>query len=168
MYWIPSTRWLIFATLVVTVFHAGCGDGGTAPFLPPLDGGVNLTCAEGEFRLLGNITNQGIDLNDTSAGGGWVRIGAANFDTQYSNLAVDAARTRLALAWTDDITKDTFAATGTLVMGTDGVLAGQSFCLGAGTKVNFTPDTLEFRLQGLSGGSGCTQPVSGSLIGCFR
>jgi hypothetical protein len=165
---ISRTLSLALGTLAVTFFHTGCGDSGTAHFLPPLDGGANLSCADGEFRLVGTIADQRIDINDSSAGGGWMRIDPASFDTQFSSLAVDPARTRLSLAWTDDITKDTFDATGTLLMGTSGVLAGQSFCLGAGTKVNFTPDTLEFKLQGLTGGTGCAEAVPGSLIGCFQ
>jgi hypothetical protein len=158
----------LFAILAVTSIQAGC-DGGTKRFLPALDGGANLTCADGEFRLVGTISDQSIDLEDSSAGGGWVRINPANFDTQYSSLAEDPTRTRLSLAWKDDFMKNTFDATGTLLMGTAGVLPGQSFCLGAGTQVNFPSDNvMEFKLESLRGGVSCDQVVSGGLIGCFQ
>ena len=52
--------------------------------LPPLPGGGNLTCAEGDFRLVGTIGDQAIDLRDSTAGGGYWRIGSPGFDTQAS------------------------------------------------------------------------------------
>jgi hypothetical protein len=162
---------LASSSLAVLIFvsgvHTGCGDDKTR-FLPPLEGGGDLTCAEGEFRLVGAIDEQSIDLLDSTAGGGWARIGSASFDTQYSTLAIDAKRTRLSMEWHDNLDRDTFDATGTLRMGTAGVLPGQSFCLGAGTQVNFAPETLEFKLQGLRRGPACSEPVAGSLMGCFR
>jgi hypothetical protein len=166
---VSRTLSMAAGTLAVMSIHTGCGDSGTERFLPPLEGGGNLACADGEFRLVGTIGSQSIDHKDSSGGGGWVRINPANFDTQYSSLAEDPTRARLSLEWTDDIMKDTFNATGTLLMGTGNVLAGQSFCLGAGTMVNFaTEDVLEFKLESLTAGAGCTEAVSGSLIGCFR
>jgi hypothetical protein len=160
---------LILGTLAVTIFHMGCGESKKSAFLEPVEGGGTLSCADGEFKLRGTIAGQTVqvDYPTANSGGGYSRINPASFDTQYISFAEDPTRTRVSLEWIDDFMKDTFDATGTLLMGTSGVLPGQSFCLGAGTQINFLAESVEFKLKGLSRGSDCSEAVSGSVMGCY-
>jgi len=130
-------------------------------------GSFPLSCKDGEFKIEGTIAGQAVLMHGLSAGGGYWRLNPAGFSSQASNLAVDPAHTSLALAWQDDFLKDTFAATGTLLMGTADPLPGKEYCLGAGTQVDFGQDDLRFVLKGLTQGPGCQTPVSGDLVGCW-
>jgi hypothetical protein len=126
-----------------------------------------ITCGDGEFRIHGTLAGQAINIQRSSAGGGYWRMNPAGFASQASNLAIDPTKTRLDLEWTDDIMKDQFPATGKLLMGTSDVLASKQYCLGTGTQVDFANDDLRFVLKGITEAPGCQAPVEGDLAGCF-
>jgi hypothetical protein len=159
----PMLLALVCSTLV-TLPHSGCGGGSS-------DDGW-LACADNEFRLVGQLDGQAVDLRESTvnAGGGMSQLDTGEFSTQMISLAEDPARTKLDLAWAKTIVDGaTTDATGTLLMPNSGVLASKSYCLGSGTKVHFsTEGDLHFKLAGITGGSGCTAPVAGALQGCWR
>jgi hypothetical protein len=126
-----------------------------------------VACQEGEFRIEGTLAGQTVVVRESSSGGGYWRINPAGFSSQASNLAIDTSKTRLDLAWTDDFMKDQFAATGTVLMGTAGAWPGEEFCLGAGTRVDFTNEDMRFLLKGVTEAPDCTAPVAGELAGCW-
>ena len=64
--------------------------------------------------------------------------------------------------------KDEFAATGTLLMGTAGGIPSKSYCLGMGTRVDFSNEDMRFLLGGFTEGPHCQTPVDGNLAGCWQ
>ncbi len=160
----PALLALLFSTSVVLP-HTGCGDGGSS------DEGW-IACAEDEFRLVGQLDGQTIDIRESmiNSGSGMTQLGTGEFSTQMVSLAIDPSRTKLDLQWTKTMMDgETTDATGTLLMPSSGVLASQSYCLGDGTKVHISDDgTLHFKLAGITGGNGCAETVAGELQGCWR
>jgi hypothetical protein len=146
------------------------GDAGAA-FLPLGDAGTPLLRPLHVFRLVGTVANQEIDISDTRAGIGWSREvpGTSSFDTQFVLASIDPTRTRLSLSWTDDLQHDTYEASGTFVMASNGSSPGQSYCTGGGTQVHFSAQVtaIEIAVRGLSVGPDCSQTVPGSLVGCY-
>jgi hypothetical protein len=161
----PTILALLASTFAVLTY-TGCGDGGSS------DDGW-LDCAKDEFRLVGQLDGQAIDIRESmvNSGSGFSQLDTGEFSTQMISFAEDPSRTKLDLAWAKTIVDGaTTDATGTLLMPNSGVLASQSYCLGSGSKVHFSDDgeTLQFKLAGITGGSGCTTPVPGELRGCWR
>jgi len=153
---------LLFSTSVATS-HFGCGSS---------DEGW-IACAEDEFRLLGQLDGQIVDIRESTvnSGGGMIQLGTGEFSTQMISFEDDPSRTKLELQWAHTINDgETTEATGTLTMPDSGVLASRSYCLGGGTKVHFPADgeDLCFELAGITGGDGCASPVAGELQGCWR
>jgi hypothetical protein len=146
------------------MLHTACGGGADDS---GGGGAFPLSCKDGEFKIEGTIAGQAVVLHGSSAGGGYWRINPAGFSSQASSLAIDPARTSLDLEWKDDFLKDTFPATGTLLMGTADPLPGKEYCVGPGTQVDFTRDDMRFVLKGLTEGPGCQTPVPGDLVGCW-
>jgi len=151
----------------VAVLHPGCG-GSRGP------GGADgswLACSADEFRLQGTLDGQSIASVESSAGGGLTQLTTGEFSTQFSNLALSPARTKLDLAWSQTVDDGgTTSASGTLTMPSSGTLAGQSFCLGNGTQIHFSADgeTFQFTLAGITGGTNCGSATAGTLQGCWR
>lgn len=144
----------------------GCGQGASSPE-------PGIACAADEFRLAGQLDGQTIDIREgtVASGGGMTQLSGGQFSTQMVALAPDPSRTKLDLQWAKAMADgDTSDATGTLLMPNSGVLAGQSYCLGNGTKVHMSSDgeTLRFQLAGIASGSTCATPVAGQLQGCWR
>ncbi len=161
-----ATFLALFCLTLAVLTYTGCGDGGSS------DDGW-LTCAADEFRLVGQLDGQAIDIRESmvNSGSGFSQLDTGEFSTQMISFAEDPSRTKLDLAWAKTIVDGaTTDATGTLLMPNSGVLASKSYCLGNGTKVHISADgeTLHFNLAGITGGSGCTTPVTGLLRGCWR
>jgi len=151
----------LLAMLGVVILRGACGGGG--------DGAAfSVACQDGEFKIEGTLAGETLAVRESSSGGGYWRLDPAGFSSQASNLAIDTSKTRLDLAWTDDLMKDQFAATGTMLMGTAGVWPGEEFCLGAGTRVDFSNEDMRFVLKGIAEGPDCKTPVDGNLAGCWR
>lgn len=158
--------WLLalLGATAIALPHPGCGSSGDDEWLP---------CAEDEFRLVGQLDGQAIDLRESmvNSGSGMTQLGSGEFSTQMISLAEDPARTKLDLQWVKTIVDGaTTDATGQLLMPNSGVLASRSYCLGGGTQVHFSSDgeTLHFKLAGITGGTGCATAVPGELQGCWR
>lgn len=145
--------------------HSGCGS--------TSDDSTWLPCAKDEFRLVGQLDGQSVDIRESTlnSGGGMTQLGTCELNTQMTSFIEDPSRTKLELHWTriiaDGATTD---ATGTVLMPNSGVLASQAYCLGSGTQVHMSADdeAVQFKLAGITGGSGCGTAVAGALDGCWR
>jgi hypothetical protein len=163
---IRNTVLLALLSSTSVVFpHAGCGSSSEAD--------TWLACTKDEFRLVGQLNGQTIDIRESTlnSGGGMTQFNTGAFSTQMVSLAEDPSRTKLDLQWSKTIDDGaTTDATGTLHMPSSGVLASQSYCLGSGTQVHASTDgeTLQFKLAGIKGGNGCGTAVAGELQGCWR
>ncbi len=145
--------------------HTGCGSSASSD--------TWIACDKDQFRLVGQLDGQTIDIRESmvNSGAGMTQLDTGEFSTQMISFAADPSRTKLDLKWPKTIIVGaTTDATGTLLMPNSGVLASQSYCLGSGTKVHTSTDgeTLQFKLAGITGGSGCGTAVTGELQGCWR
>jgi hypothetical protein len=162
---LPALLALVCATSVA-IAHLGCSGGGGAD-------GAWIVCAQDEFRLVGQLDGQTIDLRESTvnSGGGMTQFGTGDFSTQMIAPVEDPTRTKLDLQWAKTIADgETTDASGTLRMPDSGPLASQSYCLGTGTQIHFSSDgvNLQFKLTGITGGTGCAASVAGELQGCWR
>jgi hypothetical protein len=161
----PALLTLIFSTSVA-FSPTGCSDGGSSDE-------KWIACAADEFRLVGQLDGQTIDIRESmvNSGSGMTQLDTGEFSTQMISFAEDPSRTKLDLQWAQTMVDgETTSATGTLLLPNSGVLASRSYCLGNGTKVHMSADgeTLQFKLVGITGGDGCASPVAGELQGCWR
>ena len=63
--------------LILSLLAAGCGSSGdgTGPVVQP------LACDAGQFRLQGALDGQSIDINESSAGGGFTQLNGGDLQT---------------------------------------------------------------------------------------
>jgi hypothetical protein len=175
-----TTRKTVLLALLCPIFvlcpHAGCGSSQpsqSSQSSQPSQSDAWIACAKDEFRLVGQLDGQAVDIRESTvnSGGGMTQLTTGELSTQMVSLAEDPSRTKLDLQWPKTIVDGaTTDATGTLLMPSSGVLASQSYCLGSGTQVHTSSDgeTLQFKIAGVKGGNGCGTAVTGELQGCWR
>ena len=159
-------RSLRFVALSLALFPAACGS--SSP------GGTTVTaevaCQSGQFRLLGELGGQPLDLTASSAGSGLSQIGMGELTINANPDPTAPERSQLDLTWPQGLVDGaSSAASGTLIP-VDGPLAGQTLCVGAGTTVTIrTGDNgVGFELKGFASGANCETPVDGDVNGCWN
>jgi hypothetical protein len=156
-------RSLRFLTLSFALLPAACGSEATTTAVQP------LTCQTGQFRLQGTLGGEPVDVSQSSAGGGLTQVDTGELqigDGPESSVP----RTRMDLVWAHGLPDGaSSAASGTVTPGT-GSFAGQTLCVGTGTKVTiYTGDNgVGFVLDGLASGANCETPIEGTLTGCWN
>lgn len=158
------TRSLRLLALSLVGLCAACGSSGqSTPTNKP-------TCASGQFRLVGTLGGQAVDVTASSAGSGFTQLGMGQLDVGANPDPSAPARPQLTLTWPQGVVDGaTTSASGTLVP-SDGPLAGQTLCVGAGTTVtvNGGDSGLQLELKGFASGTNCDTPVDGDLTGCWN
>jgi hypothetical protein len=162
------TRSTMFGALLVvaSMFAVSCDD--SAIF----EEKTFPVCEQRSFRLTGVIDGKTVDITESGSGGGLSQDDAGG-EYVYPAGGFDDDRTDLHFSWDDGVlTGEVSAAKGTVRMAT-GPFAGQTFCV-AGDKTRFRiPDdetlgTVQFQLDGLRSGEGCTVVHTGLIQGCQR
>ena len=153
-------RMLRLFALSLALLPAACGGSQTA----------KLTCQAGQFRLVGTLGGQPVDVTASSEGSGLTQVGSGELDVGADPNTSAPARPQLSLTWPQGVVDGmTTGASGTLIP-VDGPLAGQTLCVGSGTTVTFNTgdDGVQLELKGFASGANCDTPVDGDLTGCWR
>jgi hypothetical protein len=151
--------------LVGALLPGGCGSSGDqAP------ASQAPTCEEGQFRLQGTLGDQSVDLTESSAGGELTPLDSGELQTGGQLDPTGPTTTALDLTWAHGVVNGSSTdASGTLVM-TSGPFAGQTLCVGQGTRVTLLNNDMGVTLQlaGFASGASCDAPIVGALSGCWR
>ena len=151
--------------LVCALFPAACGSSGGQETMSQAP-----TCEAGQFRLQGTLGDQSVDLTESSAGGGFSQTDSGEFQIGGQPYPTAPTTTALDLVWAHGVLDGSSTdASGTLVM-TSGPFAGETLCVGQGTRVTVLNGEagLSLQLAGFASGGGCDAPVAGALSGCWR
>ncbi len=129
-----------------------------------------LICPSGQFRLMGTLDGQAVDVTASSGGSGLSQVGTGQLDIGPNPDPSAPQRSQLHLTWPQGVVDGmTTGASGTLIP-VDGPLAGQTLCVGTGTTVtiNTGDNGVTLDLKGLASGANCDTPVAGELTGCWN
>jgi hypothetical protein len=151
------TRSLRFVALSLALLPAACGSSAQS----------GPTCQAGQFKLVGTLDGQPVDVTASSEGSGLTQVGSGELDVGPDPDPSAPARPQLSLTWPQGVADGvTTAASGTLIPA-DGPRAGQTLCVGSGTTVTLG-DGVQMQLKGFASGSNCETPVTGELTGCWQ
>lgn len=150
--------------LSLALLPAACGSGPGETTLT-----VQVACQSGQFRLLGGLGGQDVNVTASSEASGLTQIGPGELSVGADPDPSAPARPQLDLVWPQGLVDGaSSAASGTLIPA-DGPLAGQTVCVGTGTTVTIsaTDGSVGFHLTGFATGANCDTPVEGELDGCW-
>lgn len=158
------TRSLRLCALSLALLPAACGSSSDPAQTP------SVTCQAGQYRLVGTLGGQPVDVTASSAGSGLTQVGTGELVIGQNADPSGPARPQLDLTWPQGLVDGaSSAASGTLIPA-DGPLAGQTLCVGSGTSVtiNRGSDGVQMQLKGFATGPTCDTPVDGELAGCWN
>jgi len=134
-------------------------------------GGIGADkCAPGEFRLEGGVEGTSVDRVEPTAGSGFAQGSPGSFDSSFGGMPRDPNRSALHLEWDRVLAYGERApARGTLVLAEGLPRAGEQLCVGSGSSIGFSErGQLHFTLQALAAAADCSEPVVGTLAGCWE
>ncbi len=140
-----------------------CGSsGGTTASTP-------IACQQGQFRLLGTLDGQAVDVTASSEASGLSQVGMGELDVGQDPDPSAPARPQLHLTWPQGVADGASAAASGTLIPADGPLAGQTLGVGSGTTVTiYTNDEgVGLAWTGFASGADCATPVDGDLLGCW-
>jgi hypothetical protein len=158
-------RSLRFVALSLALLPAACGS--SSPEGTTVT--TEVACQSGQFRLLGELDGQTVNLTASSTGSGLSQVGVGELTVDANPDPSAPARPQLDLTWPQGLIDGaSSAASGTLIP-VDGPLAGQTLCVGAGTTVTVRTGNngVGFELKGFASGANCETPVDGDVYGCW-
>jgi hypothetical protein len=136
-----------------------------------------IACDLGQLHVEGEIDGAAVSLTQSTANSGFGQSQEGGSFWIGESIA-DPTRLDLTIDWSPSIPNGATAnvTSATVVMPTQPAtvaFAGQTFCAGAGSRIRIpkpSENTAEFQfnLSSLSGGSGCIEPRTGTLRGCWR
>lgn len=150
------------------------GGGGTS------DAGAFLDCSGvAEFRLVGDLAGQNVELTKAPTTGGFSQQSNApgpHFRVPNDESEETDQLVAIFLNWPRPVTSGTVTPVeGWLRLPIGSPFASETLCVGAGSAMSIPRDQdeeragdFQFRLVGLARGSDCSEPVSGELRGCWR
>jgi len=142
--------------------------------------GTFLACAAGvDFHLVGDVGGQTIDITDAPSTGGFSQQSnppGPHFRTPADSADDDEQRIVVYLTWDQVVASGEVAPVqGSVRLPLEGPLPGETVCAGTGSEMTIPgPDDEDeigdflFRLRELSGGTDCSEPLTGELKGCWR
>lgn len=159
-------RSLRFVALLLALLPAACGGSGSGE----TTASTPLTCQSSQFRLLGTLGGQTVDVTASSEGSGLDQVGGGELNVGEDPNPSAPARPQLHLTWPHGILDGASSpASGTLIPA-EGPLVGKTLCVGAGTTVTiYTGDKgVGLELKGFASGADCETPLDGDLVGCWN
>lgn len=152
---------------------AGIGGGNSGAGLP-------LACrSDVRFHLVGNVAGEQVDVTEAPTTGGFSQQSnppGPHFRVPHATSGDEEQLVVVYLTWSDAVVSGEITAIeGWVRLPLGGPLPGETLCAGAGSEMMIPRDEdettlgeFQFRLLELSGGTDCSEPLSGELQGCWR